>query len=245
MKKAMRGAAVLLSAVLLMPLSASAQVLNFEGINSSYPTTTANFAFIQDFYNGGLSSAGTSGPNYGIEFSPNAQAICLNTPGVTCSNTSRGGQGNPESQLGGLFFLSGSATYMNRPAGFTTGFSFFYSAINQGGSFSVWSGLDGTGILLASLDLGTTASTCASEYNAGFCPFVAAGVGFAGTAQSVTFAGAANQIVFDDVTFGSEIPDQQPPPSMVPEPISMVLMGTGLAGVAAARRRRREGVLEA
>jgi hypothetical protein len=241
MKKTMRGATVLLAAVLLLPLSASAQILNFEGINASYPS---GHAFIEDFYNGGLSSVGTSGPNYGIEFSPNAQAICLNTPGVSCSNTSRGGQGNPDSQLGGLFFLSGDATYMNREIGFTTGFSFFYSAINQGGSFSVWSGLNGTGILLASLNLGTTASTCGPEYGAGFCPFVAAGVAFDGTAQSVTFAGVANQIVFDDVTFGSAIPDQQPP-SVVPEPISMVLMGTGLAGVAAARRRRRQGVVEA
>jgi hypothetical protein len=240
MKKTMRGAAVLFAAALLLPLSASAQILNFEGINDGYPS---GFAFIQDFYNGGLSSVGTSGPNYGIEFSANAQAICLNTIGVSCSNTSRGGQGNPDSQLGGLFFLSGDATYMNRAAGFTTGFSFFYTAPNQGGSFSVWSGLNGTGILLASLNLGTTASTCAPQYNAGFCPFVAAGVGFAGTAQSVTFAGVANQIVFDDVTFGSIIPDEQP--TVVPEPISMVLMGTGLAGVAAVRRRRRQDVVEA
>ena len=66
-------------------------VLNFEGINSTYPS---GFAFINTFYDGGTSSDGTTGTNYGITFSSNAQAICLNTPGVSCSNTSRGGLGD-------------------------------------------------------------------------------------------------------------------------------------------------------
>jgi hypothetical protein len=228
---------VLAVAAYLLPAAAPAQVLDFEGIYREYPNAS-NDALIQGFYNGGTSSIGTSGTNFGIEFSPNALAVCLNTPGVTCSNGSRGGLGNPASAYTALFFLSGAETYMNREAGFTTGFSFFYTAINQGGSFSVWSGLNGTGILLASLTLGTTASACGPEYNAPFCPFVAAGVGFDGVAQSVTFAGVANQIAFDDVTFGSTTPGD--PGSVVPEPISMVLLGTGLAGVAAARRRRRQ-----
>ena len=198
-------------------------VLDFEGINSTYPTT--NFASIEGFYDGGTSSAGTSGTNYGITFSSNALAICLNTTGVSCSNTSRGGQGDPNSQEGGLFFLSGSNTFMNDADGFTTGFSLFYTAINSPGSLEVYSGLDGTGTLLASLSLPTTQSNCPTTYGAGFCPFVPVGVSFAGTGQSISFAGVANQIVFDDVTFGSVTPGPQP--SDTPEPSSLIMILTG------------------
>ena len=125
----------------------------------------------------------------------------------------------------------------NRAVGFTTGFSFFYSAPNSGGSFTVWSGLNGTGTNLGSLALGLTPSTCGGQFGAGFCPFVAAGLAFAGTASSVTFAGAANQIVFDDVTFGSFIPDS--PSNVVPEPATVALMAGGLLVLGGVARRRR------
>jgi hypothetical protein len=216
----------LATALLLSSYHASADVivLDFEGVNATHPS---GYATVEGFYNGGTSSDGTTGTNYGIEFTDNALAICLNTTTVVCSNTSRGGLGNPSSQLGALFFLDGSETFMNVSAGFTTGFSFLYTAIFQAGSVSVFDGLGGTGNLLASLALPTTASACSGAYSAGFCPFVATGIGFAGTAKSVSFAGVANQIVFDDITFGSVIPD----PAPTPEPETLFLLGAGLVAM--------------
>ena len=205
-------------------------VLNFEGINATYPSGAAN---IYDFYNGGTSSDGTSGVDYGVEFTDNALAICLNTPGVVCSNTSRGGVA-PGSELGALFWLEGPETYMNYAAGFENGFSVNYAAPNTPGSVSVYAGLNGTGGLLATLDLGLTPATCGSEYSALYCPFVAAGVNFDGVAMSISFAGTANFIVFDDVTFGSAIPG-------IPEPSTYALFAAGLLGLAYTARRRRRG----
>jgi hypothetical protein len=203
--------------------------LTFEGI-APYPN--GSDVLIEDYYNGGTSSIGTSGPNLGISFPDNALLICLNTPGVQCSNTSRGGLGDPNSQLGGLFFLTGTSTFLNDPAGFNTGFSFNYSAANDPGSIQVYSGVNGTGSLLANLVLPTTLSACPG-YNSGFCPFDPIGVTFAGTAESINFGGDANQIVFDDVTFGSATVGG----GVAPEPSYFVLLGAAVAGLAFLRRR--------
>ena len=222
---------ILVALCAAISVSANAAVidLTFENI-ATYPWDSSN-TYILDYYNGGTSSVGTSGPNYGVSFPANALNICLNTIGTICSNTSRGGLGDPNSQLGALFFLSGSNTYVNVAAGFTTGFSFYYTAVNVGGTVNVWSGLNGTGSLLASLNLPVTPSGPCPGYNAGFCPFFPVGVGFAGTAMSIDFGGVANQIVFDDVTFGSSTPG-------VPEPGTLALFGSGALGLAGLLRRK-------
>lgn len=206
--------------------------LDFEDINATYPSS---FAQVLEFYNGGTSSDGTTGTNYGISFSDNALAICLNTPGVTCSNTSRGGLGSPSSQLGGLFFLSGTETYLNYASGFDTGFSFNYVSLSFSGSVNVYDGLNGTGNVLATLNLSPNANSGVCNASGQFCPFSPIGVLFSGTALSIGFGGVANQIVFDDVTFGSDNPG---PGTGVPEPGTLALLGLGIAGLGIARRKQ-------
>lgn len=227
------GVALLLVVTTTLPVQA-VSVLNFEGVNATYPSD--NFAQVLNFYNGGTSSAGTSGTNYGITFSDNALALCLNEAGVDsldCSNTSRGGFGDPNSQRGGLVFGVGAETFMSSSSGFTTGVSLLYTAINDPGSLNVYDGVNGTGNVLATLVLPITASSCDISYDATFCPFVAAGVSFAGTALSIGFAGVADQIVFDDVTFVSATPGNG-----VPEPASLLLLGSGLMGLIIWRRKQ-------
>jgi hypothetical protein len=222
------------AAATLLGGAASAQAavvsLNFEGVNATYPS---GFAQVLNFYNGGFSSDSTTGTNYGVAFSSNALALCLNTASVTCSNTSRGGLA-PGSEFGALFFLSGASTVLDYAAGFTTGFSFNYSMIGaSAGVVNVWDSLGGTGTLLGSISLAVTPSGCPGFAGA-YCPFVPVGVLFGGTAKSIEFAGVANFVVFDDVTFGSGTPGPG-----VPEPASWALMIGGFGMVGAALRRRR------
>lgn len=202
----------------------SQAVLTFEGLN--------DLEFIGDFYNGGTGGSGSGpGANFGITFSANAQAIIDADAGGTGNF---GGEPSPSTIM---FFLGGTGATMNVPAGFTTGFSFFYSAINNPGTIRVFSGPDGTGTELASLNLPVTASN-GGDPTGLFSPLVPVGVSFSGTAQSVDFGGTIDQIGFDNITLGSDVPDggSLPPAASQPIPtlsqwgmIALVLLLTGVA----------------
>jgi hypothetical protein len=209
------------TAAMIMAMAVPAQatiLLDFTGLNSDAQEGPANY------YAGGLGSLGSGpGPNYGVTFSSNA---------VTCHPYPAGGcntEGLPSGNA--LFYYSGTAATMDVLGGFTTGFSFYYTSPIAPAFINVWSGLDATGTLLATLVLPQTAlqgSGCTQP----FCPYEPIGVSFAGVAHSVDFGGSTDEVAFGDVTIGSATP-------AVPEPMTLSIFGLGLAGVAARRLRKQ------
>ena len=157
--------------------------------------TLQNDELVNSYYDGGTGSLGSGpGPNYGVTFS---NALVL--------NDAANNENLLVSEPNTIAFLSGTGSIMDVPAGFTTGFSFDYSAVNNPGVVNVYSGLDGSGTLLASVNLALTPDGSGTPGCDGhdFCPVFPAGVSFAGTAMSVNFSGTANQIVYDHITLGS------------------------------------------
>ena len=194
-------------------------VLDFEGLGDYEP--------VQSFYDGGLGGYGSGpGPSYGIDFSANALAIIDSDAG---GSGNFGGEPSPDTCL---FFVQGAAATMNVPAGFDTGFSFYYSAINYPGSVTVYDGLNATGNILATLNLPLTPHTGAPDPTGIYSPLVPFGVAFQGVAMSVDFSGTENQIGFDDITLGSRTP------GVIPEPTTLVLLALGGLAIRIRQRRR-------
>ena len=170
---------------------AAVVVLTFQGLQDQEP--------ILNYYNGGTGGFGSGpGTNYGVAFTADSLALI---------SSDNGGSGNFSNAPGGdtiAFFLSGAGDTMDVAAGFDTGFSFYYASPYYAGTVTVWDGLDGTGNLLATLDLPMTQAFC--DPNHDYSCWDAVGVAFNGTAKSAVLSGVANYIGFSEITLVPKTP---------------------------------------
>jgi hypothetical protein len=164
-----------------------------------------------------FASIGSTYAGLGVSFGGDALGLANDELGPYFSNA--------PSPLG-VMFAAGPDASMNVAAGFVNAVNFAYSSSSAlTGAVQVWSGLDGTGTLLASIDLANNATSNGCTDSA-YCNFGTASMTFAGIAQSLTFGGAANATVFDNIAI-----------TAVPEPAAYVFMALGLGGLIARRRR--------
>ena len=183
-------------------------LLDFEAVSS--------FAPIGEFYNGGADGTGHVGPALGVSFGGDALGL------VNDFDTYFTHAPSPV----GIMTPVGASSTMNVAAGFTQGLGLSYAssaAVTNG--VQVWSGLNGTGSLLASFNLAANATTGCSD--SAYCHFDQAVRTFTGTAHSVTFGNATYAAGFDNVRMGA-----------VPEP-SAWSMALAACGVLFAMSRRR------
>jgi hypothetical protein len=129
---------ILCAAVSAVTGTANATVLDFVGLDA------LNLEHPENYYAGGFGSLGSGpGPNYGITFSPGLYT-CAGPPVGTCG-TALVPVGNP-------LIPGAGSSIMDVANGFTNGLSFFYSS-EFGAAADIYSGLDATGSILATLAL--------------------------------------------------------------------------------------------
>ncbi|MDC8770365.1 PEP-CTERM sorting domain-containing protein [Roseateles albus] len=169
---------------------------------------------VDGFYNGGAASDLSTGDNLGVEF--------VGVSGLSNDNVQTYFSGAPSAQgVAYVYDNNGASAFMNVAAGVEKGLSFFYAS-KEGltGAVKAYSGLNGSGTLLGSIDLSATSST-------GFDSWKQMTLSFSGTAKSFDLTGSAGKEVgFDNI-------------SAVPEAsTSLMMLAGGFALLGLTRRRR-------
>jgi hypothetical protein len=184
---------------------------------------------ILNFYDGGNTYRGIGpGPNLGVTFTINASVLTDTTnligtftmPGVMLLSNSQAVAGQPI-----------SAT-MNVTGGFGGTVGFDYADLDKAGSFQVFSGFDGQGSLLTSVQLPVTSP---AQSTTGI--FVSDSFGFSGVGHSIVYTGGNQQIAFDDILLQ---------PAAIPEPPAWSLTAVAVIAAGAGRCawRRRSTALQ-
>ena len=106
-------------------------------------------------------------------------------------------------------------------SGFVSDLFLYYGSIAAQQSVQVFSGLDGTGMMLTSMALPQTSMNTTAVFSGPI------DISFSGVAHSVIFNGGNNQIVFDNIQI-----------TTVPEPCSLVLLAEGAFCLLVGLRRR-------
>ena len=164
---------------------------------------------VNNYYAGGAAADGSSGANLGVSF--------VNVSGLSNDANFTYYSGAP-SPLGTAY--AHDTAYIDVAAGVAGNLSFFYSTpVDVAGAIKVYSGLDGTGTLLGTFDLGANSSEFYDTWSQ-------VTLRFDGVARSFDLTGSDNVVGFDNI-------------SAVPEAGSSAMLLGGLVLLAGLARRRR------